>query len=200
MPDGGLTLLSSMITPAVLISACGTLIFSTSTRLGRIVDRVRELTRSMEALFRGEVTDFPNERRAEIERQVGFYAVRSRLVQRSLTAFYIALGLFVGATVSIGLTVVVPEAGFLPGFLGAVGTGELFYGSLLLIREMRHAQRAVDSEMEFTLKLGTLYQEKHGLAPANLPEEGINPWDRLTRLFQREVRAERPGEDKPPRP
>ena len=45
MPEryGGFTLLSAMITPAVLISACGTLIFSTSNRLGRIVDRVREL-------------------------------------------------------------------------------------------------------------------------------------------------------------
>jgi hypothetical protein len=198
MPDGGLSLLSSMITPAVLISACGTLIFSTSTRLGRIVDRVRELTRTMEALFRGEITDFPDERRAEIERQLGFYARRSRLVQRSLTAFYVSLGLFVGSTVSIAVTAFVPDIGFLPSLLGAVGTGELFYGSLLLIREMRHAQLAVDSEMEFTLRLGTLYQEKHGLAPANRPDEGINPWDRLTRLFQREVRDERrPGDDKP---
>ena len=33
-------ILTSMITPAVLISACGTLIFSTSARLGRIFDRV----------------------------------------------------------------------------------------------------------------------------------------------------------------
>src|SRR5262252_5485580 len=38
-----MTLLSAMITPAVLISACGTLILSTSTRLARIMDRVREL-------------------------------------------------------------------------------------------------------------------------------------------------------------
>ena len=60
----GLGLISSMITPAVLISACGTLVFSTATRLARIVDRVRELSRDMEALFRGEVADFPDERRA----------------------------------------------------------------------------------------------------------------------------------------
>ena len=32
-----------MITPAVLISASGTMILSTSTRLGRVVDRVRSL-------------------------------------------------------------------------------------------------------------------------------------------------------------
>ena len=32
-----LAVLSAMITPAVLISACGTLILSTSQRLGRVV-------------------------------------------------------------------------------------------------------------------------------------------------------------------
>jgi len=34
----------AMITPAVLISASGTLVLSTGNRLGRIVDRVRVLT------------------------------------------------------------------------------------------------------------------------------------------------------------
>jgi len=43
-----LSLLTAMITPAVLISACGTLIFSTSARLARLVDRVRELSQQTE--------------------------------------------------------------------------------------------------------------------------------------------------------
>jgi Protein of unknown function (DUF2721) len=184
----GLGLLTSMITPAVLISACGTLVFSTSTRLARIVDRVRALSRDMESLFRGEVVDFPDERRAEIERQLGFYVTRSRLVQRSLTAFYVSLGFFVAATIAIGLTAFVPEASFVPSLLGIAGTAELFYGCVLLIREMRLAQRAVDSEMEFTLRLGTLYQARHGLAPGLAPSEDLNPWERLRGLFEREVK------------
>jgi hypothetical protein len=132
--SAGLSLLSAMITPAVLISACGTLVFSTATRLARIVDRVRELSKTMEALFRGE-GDFPDERRAEIERQLGFYVDRSRLVQRSLSAFYIALGIFVAATITIGATAFLPEIAFLPSALGIGGALELFYGCLLLIRE-----------------------------------------------------------------
>ena len=40
-PQNALAVLTAMITPAVLISACGALIFSTSTRMGRVVDRVR---------------------------------------------------------------------------------------------------------------------------------------------------------------
>ena len=59
-----------MITPAVLISACGTLIFSTATRLARLVDRVRELSREIERLCaEGEIA-FVVERRAETERQL----------------------------------------------------------------------------------------------------------------------------------
>ena len=52
--DNPLSLLSAMITPAVLISACGTLIMSTSLRLARIVDRVRELSRETEEIFTNE--------------------------------------------------------------------------------------------------------------------------------------------------
>ena len=41
------SVLSARGAPAVLISACGTLIFSTSTRLARVVDRVRELPNTL---------------------------------------------------------------------------------------------------------------------------------------------------------
>jgi len=42
--------LTAMITPAVLISACGSMILSTSSRLGRVVDRVRALSDKLEEL------------------------------------------------------------------------------------------------------------------------------------------------------
>lgn len=75
-----LSVLSAMITPAVLISACGTLIFSTSTRLARIVDRVRELTRAIESASKDDEVDFPDERRAEADRQIAIHAQRTRLI------------------------------------------------------------------------------------------------------------------------
>ena len=48
--SSALAVLTAMITPAVLISACGALILSTSTRLGRVVDRVRMLIDSFEEM------------------------------------------------------------------------------------------------------------------------------------------------------
>jgi hypothetical protein len=162
---GGLSVLTSMITPAVLISACGQLIFSTSNRLARIVDRVRDLTRLIEKLATGEVAEFVEERRQEVDVQLGFYAQRGRLVQQSLTALYVALGLFVATTLGIGLTAFVPVIAFLPGLLGISGTLTLFYGCMLLIRETRLALRSVNQEMEFTLKLSRLYGERERPVP-----------------------------------
>src|SRR2546428_564862 len=46
-----LDLLTAMIAPAGLTSACGARIFSTSTRLARVVDRVGELTAAMDNLY-----------------------------------------------------------------------------------------------------------------------------------------------------
>jgi hypothetical protein len=164
MPVGpkALELLSAMITPAVLISACGTLIFSTANRLARVVDRVRALTRLLEQLYASDQGDFVAERREESERQLSLQARRSRIIQRSLTALYVALGFFVGTTISIGLAGLAPAVSWLPTILGITGTVVLFYGCMLLINETRLALRSVDLEMAFALRLRTMYQERHG--------------------------------------
>ena len=155
-----LSLLSAMITPAVLISACGTLIFSTSARLGRIVDRVRQLSRMIEELCLDKHGDFSDERREEVERQLAAHAQRGRLIQGSLTSFYIALGFFVAATVSIGVVGFVHRGAWAPSLLGIVGTIVLFYGCMLLIAETRLALHSINSEMAFVLRLPELYRER----------------------------------------
>lgn len=160
--NAALSLLSAMITPAVLISACGTLIFSTSSRLGRIVDRVRTLGRDMEHLAMQPEGVVADERRAEVERQIATHARRGRLIQRALTSLYVALGLFVGTTVGIALTGFLPRIDWIPTALGVSGTLVLFHGSVLLIRETRLAVRSVDAEMAFMLRLPELYRSQRG--------------------------------------
>lgn len=147
-------LLTSMVTPAVLISAAGTLVFSTTTRLARIVDRARVLSQQLEELEAKPDAPFADERRGEIERQLAVRARRSHLVQKAVTGFYVALGLFVATTVSIGASAFVPALAWLPGALGIAGTLALFAGCVELLRETRLALDAVDSEMSFALRLG----------------------------------------------
>src|SRR5918992_1190644 len=93
-----------MITPAVLISACGALILSTSTRLGRVVDPVPSLANRFEEMAAGNAKDLPlpDERRAVIFLQLDKLTSRARLLQRCMTIFYVALGLFVATSVAIG--------------------------------------------------------------------------------------------------
>ncbi len=157
----GLGLLSTMITPAVLISACGALIFSTSTRLARVVDRVRHLSQQIEQLFMSPLDEFGMARRQEIEVQLRLYVRRSKLVQQALTSLYLALGLFVASTIAIGATAFVASLLWVPSLLGIVGTLFLFAGSMLLIGETRLAMRALSSEMAFTLRMTRQYLALH---------------------------------------
>ena len=165
-----LELLSAMITPAVLISACGTLIFSTATRLARVVDRVRALTRLLEQLYATDQGDFVAERREESERQLSLQARRSGIIQRALTALYVSLGLFVATTVSIGVAGLAPHVSWLPTVLGITGTIVLFYASILLINETRLALRSVDLEMAFSLRLRGMYPARHAQPAAPRPQ------------------------------
>jgi hypothetical protein len=157
--SSAVAVLTAMITPAVLISACGALILSTSTRLGRVVDRVRSLIDRFEEMMKTQEEDgieLFEERRAMIFNQLDKLTTRSRLLQKSMRVFYISLGVFVATSVAIGLVAAIGHASYawLPVVLGLGGACGLFYGSVLLIKESRLAQDSLNAEMDFIWKLG----------------------------------------------
>ena len=148
-----------MITPAVLISACAGLILSTSVRLGRVVDRVRALSERFEELAQKEAADVVLfEERLELTfTQLDWLTSRARHLQRAMTTFYIALGLFVASSVAIGFVgtgAVGRELQWFPVVLGLLGAGLLFLGTLLLGFEATLALRSIHSEMDFLWRLG----------------------------------------------
>lgn len=160
MATPGLAVLSAMITPAVLISACGLLILSTSARLTRVVDRVRSMIAALDALL-GQADDaIVRMRRQHVEGQLERLTLRSRLIQRALTSFYLALGAFVATILAIALTAIVPALGWGPTVLALAGTLVLFYACVLLIRETRLAVESVDREMAFVLALREAYRSR----------------------------------------
>jgi hypothetical protein len=155
-----------MITPAVLISACGSMILSTSSRLGRVVDRVRALSDKLEELARSR-TDETRERQAVIFAQLDKLTSRARILQRSMVAFYLATGLFVATSVAIGVVAVIPSSpryNLVPVIVGLLGACCLFYGSMLLIFEARLALSTVHAEMDFT------WSQTKRVAPADVVE------------------------------
>jgi Protein of unknown function (DUF2721) len=150
--SGSLAVLTAMITPAVLISASGTMILSSSTRLGRVVDRVRSLSDRLLEISRNEYQDeFLEERRAMLYDQLDKLTSRSRLLQRGLTSFYLAVGVFVATSVAIGVVSFSTGSRFawVPVALGLIGAFFLFYGSMLLVFEARLALSTTHAEMDF---------------------------------------------------
>jgi hypothetical protein len=154
----GLEILSAMITPAVLISASGTLVLSTSVRLARVVDRVRALSEALEEMFGGPVDELAAARREEIGQQLELQTRRGQLIQRALTSFYVALCVFVGTTISIAISAFAPRVAWAPTGLGILGMLSMFYGCVLLVRETRLALLSVDLEMEFVRGLRARYE------------------------------------------
>lgn len=161
-PQNALAVLTAMITPAVLISACGALIFSTSTRMGRVVDRVRTLSERFEGLARHpEQDEMFEERRALIFSQLDRQTSRARLLQRAMLAFYVALSVFVATSVAIAIVAAVARNfTWVAVVLGLVGSFFMFYASVLLVIESRMALGAITSEMDFVWKVSTKYAGK----------------------------------------
>ncbi len=166
--EAAIAVLTAMITPAVLISACGSMILSTSSRLGRVVDRVRGLADRLE--------DMPNndgrgtallERQALIFQQLDKLTSRARILQRCMVTFYLSLGMFVATSVAIGI---VPFTGnqrynIIPVGLGLAGACFLFYGSVLLIMEARLALSTIHVEMDF------IWRQSKRATPAEIVDQ-----------------------------
>ena len=144
-------ILSAMITPAVLISASGMLVLSTSNRLIHVVARVRDLSDRFERLTEREGSKRQAEKRSMIISQLGLLTGRARLLQRSLTSLYSAIGVFVLTSFDIGITATSPSHRFgnAAVILGLLGTAFLCYSSMLLIVEARLAFASTKKEMDF---------------------------------------------------
>lgn len=156
-----------MITPAVLISACGSMILSTSSRLGRVVDRVRVLSEKLEELAAKQSGE-TKERQTIIFAQLDKLTSRARILQRSMVAFYLATGMFVATSVAIGFVAVIPSSphyNLVPVIVGLLGACFLFYGSILLIFEARLALSTIHSEMDF------VWRQTTRVAPADVVEQ-----------------------------
>jgi len=148
--------LTAMVTPTLLISATGSLVLSTSTRLGRVVDRVRHLEdRLSDLIYVDNKSDVPlYDKRVEvIVDLLDKVTSRSRILQRALETFYYGLGFFILTSVAIAAAGLFNIYRWLPIPIGIVGIMFLFYGSLLMLKETRMATATINAEMDFTWEL-----------------------------------------------
>jgi hypothetical protein len=149
--SSALGILSAMITPAILILASGSLILTTSNRLTRVIDRVRELATLIEEIPPPIGTGGGEEDKRRLLSELLEKAIgRARLLQRAMTLLYLALAMFVGTSMAIGVLALTDVdfavAALLLGFFGA---GFMLWSSFLLIVESRLALASTLREMDY---------------------------------------------------
>lgn len=180
--------LTAMVTPALLISATGSLVLSTSTRLGRVIDRVRALEDQLsELIYLEDKDDIPlYDKRVEvIVDLLDKVTSRSRILQRAMELFYYGLGCFILTSVTIAVAAFFSTYRGVPIPIGIIGIMFLFWGSIYMLRETRMATATVNAEMDFTWELArkvaprevaVKYSQKgknKGMKPAKISERKI---------------------------
>ncbi|MBC8018687.1 MAG: DUF2721 domain-containing protein [Verrucomicrobia bacterium] len=143
-------ILTSMITPAVLISACGTLIFSTSARLGRIFDRVNVMKGEVEAIVDCKISH-PVERMIHLKGQISLQRRRATLIQKAMAALYTATALFIASSLAIAVNVAYGDSGsaWIPTLIALSGGLFLFAASAILLYESRFNLLFVTRTIDF---------------------------------------------------
>ena len=112
-------------------------------------------------------TESSNERKAVIFDQLDKLTSRARILQRSMVAFYLGLGMFVATSVAIGIVALAdkPRYTMVPVIFGIAGACFLFYGSMLLIFEARLALSTIHAEMDY------VWRQTKRVAPAEIVEQ-----------------------------
>lgn len=151
VPPQNYAALTAMITPALFMTATGSLIISTSNRMSRIADRIRELNSQADRLSRGVAdADFPRERLEHLEDQLEQLVWRSDRIRTALTLLYQAMAMFVGTSLTMAIDALIGNyLVALPTTLAIGGVGLLLLACVHLTREARATLRINRVEVEF---------------------------------------------------
>ena len=144
MPAGLLNLVQSMVTPAVMISACGLLLLSISNKLGRIVDRTRELNSE----DRGLANDIEAVRRLSIRNQIDILLRRALLLRNACGLLYLAVAVFALTSLCVGLSNLATAFEVLMLVLFVIGLATVVWAGILAYLEIRLSHHAITEEIK----------------------------------------------------
>jgi hypothetical protein len=145
-------LLTLIAAPAILTNASSVMGLGTSNRFARAIDRIRSLSTEIQ----GDADPHDKTRSMRI-RQLHYAQRRALLLVRALSAFYVSVGSFAGASLVslLGAGFFMLGHGWLRHFAlvvafcaGAAGVGGLVVGCGLLVFETRLTLRILAEETE----------------------------------------------------
>jgi hypothetical protein len=147
-PFSAMTLIAA---PAILTNAMSVLALGSGNRLGRAIDRFRELARELE---RSEPGTPAYARRS---RRIDRFQQRAHLLLRAMQSFFTALGSFASTTIVAILGTALSATGH-PGWargvalaglaVGTFGVLSLLFGCVMLLRDTGLAVAGLNEEAE----------------------------------------------------
>jgi Flp pilus assembly protein TadB len=147
---------TAMIAPALFLTATGSLLISTSNRIGRIVDRIRAIVTTCES-GQLEQLDFSEQRRKHAVDELKHLHARSNRVALAVTMLYMAFGAFAATSMMIAINAM---AGHylepLPVTCAVGGVGLLIVAFVNLVLEARNSLQGNDREVNFFHELESL--------------------------------------------
>jgi len=160
--------LSAMITPAIFLTATGSLIISTSNRMSRVVDRIRVLNDLGDSIHRGDSKlDYPAERLQHVDDQIRRLLWRTDRVRYTLSMLYIALATFVAASLTLAIDTLIGNrqaTASVATALSVAGVGLMLLASINLVREARAALESNHREIAFFQDLRILRESERPTA------------------------------------
>lgn len=138
-------ILTSMLAPALLMAATGSLLVSANNRLARVVDRLRAVI----AIWQAD----PSEGRAELDAQIARHRRRAHLVLRACLLLYLALAAFVATSLALAADTLFHsiKLGDVPTALAVLGVFCLLLASAFLAREVSLSIRSFDEEIDLEI-------------------------------------------------
>jgi hypothetical protein len=140
-----------MITPAIFLTANGSLIISTSNRMSRVVDRIRVLNDLGDRLCRGETDlDFVPQRLEHVQDQLSRLIWRGDRIRYALTSLYLGFGAFAGTSLTLAIDVYTGNLLIaLPTLLAVLGVVFMLFACVNMVREAFEALRSNRLEIRF---------------------------------------------------
>lgn len=136
-------LFTSLVTMAILISACGNLISSTSTRLIRVVDICRGFCERAKTETNKKELD-------QIFLQLEKIGPRIKLLETALTMFYVAISCFALTTLFMSLDQISSQnLSALTLGCGIIGVLILPIASILLVVERQFTMKSIWQEIDY---------------------------------------------------
>ena len=141
---GHYQILTSLLAPALLMAATGSLLVSANARLARVVDRLRSLV----ALWNSA----GDSRRQGLDQQIARHRRRSRYVLRACVMLYAAVVSFVGTSLALAVDAFSGQkVPLLPTALAVLGVLCLLVACVYMCLEVSLAVGSFDEELELEM-------------------------------------------------